>query len=181
MVSSAYLRSLIFLPEILISVCASYSPACLLMYSAYKLHKQGDNIQPWCIPFPIWNHSVVWCPVLTVASWPAYRFLRMQVKWSGISMSLRVFQFIVIYTVPGFSVVNEAELDVYISHNISLLKFSTEMLNNYLTLFWNHVNLSSIMSTLFELWLDCLCLFTEKTLWAHLIASLWISTQQTQK
>ena len=75
----------------------------------------------------------------------------MQVKWSGISMSLRVFQFIVIYTVPGFSVVNEAELDVYISHNISLLKFSTEMLNNYLTLFWNHVNLSSIMSTLFEL------------------------------
>ena len=27
-------------------------------------------------PFPIWNQSVVPCPVLTVASWPAYRFLR---------------------------------------------------------------------------------------------------------
>ena len=38
----------------------------------------------------------------------------MQVKWSGISMSLRVFQFIVIYTVPGFSVVNEAEVDVFL-------------------------------------------------------------------
>ena len=75
----------------------------------------------------------------------------MQVKWSGISMSLRVFQFVVIYKVQGFSVVNEAELDVYISHNISLLKFSTEMLSNYLTLFWNHANLSSLMSTLFEL------------------------------
>ena len=28
------------------------------MYSAYKLNNQGDNIQPWCTPFPIWNQSV---------------------------------------------------------------------------------------------------------------------------
>ena len=34
---------------------------------AYKLNKHGDNI---------WNQSVVPCPVLTVASWLAYRFLR---------------------------------------------------------------------------------------------------------
>ena len=27
------------------------------MYSAYKLNKQGDNIQPWHVPFPIWNQS----------------------------------------------------------------------------------------------------------------------------
>ena len=32
------------------------------MYSAYKLNKQGDNIQPWRTPFPIWNPSVVSCP-----------------------------------------------------------------------------------------------------------------------
>ena len=50
------------------------------MYSAYKLNKQGDNIQPWCTPFPIWNQSVVPCPVLTVASWPAYSFLKRQVS-----------------------------------------------------------------------------------------------------
>ena len=37
----------------------------LMMYSAYKLNTQGDNIQPWCTPFPIWNQSVVPCPVLT--------------------------------------------------------------------------------------------------------------------
>ena len=55
-----------------------------MMYSAYKLNKQGDNIQPWHTPFPIWNQSVVPCPVLTVASWPTYRFLRRQVRWSGI-------------------------------------------------------------------------------------------------
>ena len=47
------------------------------MYSAYKLNKQGDNIQPWRTPFPIWNQSVVPSPVPTVAFWPAYRFLKM--------------------------------------------------------------------------------------------------------
>ena len=73
-VSSAYLRLLIFLLSILIPACASSSPAFLMMYSAYKLNKQGDNIQPWHTPFPIWNQSVVPCPVLTTASWPAYRF-----------------------------------------------------------------------------------------------------------
>ena len=41
--SSAYLRLLIFLPAILIPACASSSPAFLMMYSAYKLNKQGDN------------------------------------------------------------------------------------------------------------------------------------------
>ena len=37
--------------------------------------KQGDNTQH--TPFPIWNQSVVPHPVLTAASWPAYRFLSM--------------------------------------------------------------------------------------------------------
>ena len=90
-VSSAYLRLLIFLLAILIPACASSSPVFLMMYSAYKLNKHGDNIQPWHIPFPIWNQSVVPCPVLTVASWPAYRFLKRQVRWSGIPICFRIF------------------------------------------------------------------------------------------
>ena len=49
------------------SSCASTSPAFSIMYSAYKLNKQGDNIQPCHIPFLIWNQSIVPCPVLTVA------------------------------------------------------------------------------------------------------------------
>ena len=89
--SSAYLRLLIFLPAILIPACASSSPAFLVMYSTYKLNKQGDNIQPWHTPFPIWNQSVVPCPILTAASWPAYRFLKRQVRWSGIPISFRIF------------------------------------------------------------------------------------------
>ena len=61
------------------------------MYSAYKLNKQADNIQHWCIPFSILNQSIVPCSVLTVASWTASRFLRRQVRWSGIPISLRIF------------------------------------------------------------------------------------------
>ena len=90
-VSSAYLRLLIFLPAVLIPAYASSSPTFLMIYSAYRFNKQGDNIQPWRTPFPIWNQSVVPYPVLTVASWPAYRFLRRQVRWSGIPISWRIF------------------------------------------------------------------------------------------
>ena len=107
-VSSAYLRLLIFLPAILIPACASSSLAFCMMYSAYKLNKQGDKIQPSCTPFPIWNQSVVPCPVLTVASWPAYRFLRRQVRWSGIPISLRIFNSLLWSTVKGLGIVNKA-------------------------------------------------------------------------
>ena len=51
--ASAYLRLLIFLLAILISACDSSSPVFCMMYAAYKLHKQGDNIQPWHTPCPI--------------------------------------------------------------------------------------------------------------------------------
>ena len=74
-VSSAYLRLLIFLLAVMIPACASSSLAFHMMYSAYKLNKQGDKAQLWGTPFPIWNQSVVQYPVLTVSFWPAYRFL----------------------------------------------------------------------------------------------------------
>ena len=50
----------------------------------------------------------------SVASWPSYRFLRRQVRWSGIAISFRIFQFVVIYTVKGFGIVNKAEVDVFL-------------------------------------------------------------------
>ena len=56
---SAYLRLLIFFLAILSPVYTSSSPAFLMLYSAYKLNKQGDNIQPWHTHFPIWNQSIV--------------------------------------------------------------------------------------------------------------------------
>ena len=69
-----HIRLLIFLPAILIPACVSSSPAFFMMYSACKLNKQGDNIQPWRTPFPIWNQSVVPCRYYT--------------KWSRSVMSL---------------------------------------------------------------------------------------------
>ena len=90
-VPSAYLRLLIFLQTILIPACASSSPAFCMMYSEYKLNKQGDNIEPWHTPFPILNHSIGPCVVLTVASWTTYRFLRSQVRWWGSPISFRIF------------------------------------------------------------------------------------------
>ena len=96
-------------PRNLDSSYASSSPAFLIMYSAYKLNKQGDNVQPWCTPFLIWNQSVVPCPVLTgfliciQVSQEAG-----QVVWY--SHFLKNFpECVVIHTVKGFGVVNKAD------------------------------------------------------------------------
>ena len=58
-VSSTYLRLLIFLLAILFPPCESSSLAFHMMYSAYMLNKQSDNIQPWFTPFPVLNLSIV--------------------------------------------------------------------------------------------------------------------------
>ena len=88
-VSSAYLRLLIFLLAILIPAYASSSLAFHVMYSSCKLNNQGDDIQPWHTPFLIWNQSVVPCPVLTIAPWPAYIYSGG--RWSSIPISFRIF------------------------------------------------------------------------------------------
>ena len=99
-VSTAYLKLLIFLLAILIPACASSSLAFHMVYSVYKLNKQGDSIQPWRTPFPILNESIVPCLVLAVVSWPAYRFLRWQVRSSDIPICLRIFHSLLGSTQP---------------------------------------------------------------------------------
>ena len=47
--------------------------------------------------------SLLFHVILTVVSWPVYRFLRRQVRWFSIPISLRIFQFVVIHTVKGLS------------------------------------------------------------------------------
>ena len=69
LVSSTYLKLLIFLQAILIAACDSSSMEFYMIYSVYKLNKQGDNMQPWHMPFPIWNPLVDPYPIQTVASW----------------------------------------------------------------------------------------------------------------
>ena len=78
------------------SVYLTYMQITSLGMPSWKKHKlesrlQGENTKPWRTPFPILNQSIVPCPVLTVASWPACRFLRRQVRWSSILISWRAF------------------------------------------------------------------------------------------
>ena len=167
-VSSAYLRLLIFLLEILIPACVSSSPAFYMMYTEYKLNKQGDNIQPWCTLFPVWNHSIVPCLVLTISSWPAYGFFRSRLV---VHLFKNSPQFLVIYTVKGFSIVNEGVFFFFLeSHfffddpmdvgnlisgssalsksNLSIWNFSIYVLLkpnlydfvHYLAIMWHHCN-----------------------------------------
>ena len=68
MISSVYLMLLLFLLEILIPACEESNPTFLMMHSAYKLNKQGDDIQPCHTLFLILNQSVVLCKVLIVSS-----------------------------------------------------------------------------------------------------------------
>ena len=89
-VYSTYLRVLIFLLAILTPACESSSPTLYMMYSAQKLNMQGDYVQARGTPYPIWKQ--VHCLMsISVISWPAYRFLRKQVRWSDTSISLRIY------------------------------------------------------------------------------------------
>ena len=112
--SSAYLRLLVFFPAVLILACASSGPALLMMH---RINKEDDNIQPSHTPFLIWNQSVVPCSALTVASWPAYRFLKRQVRWSGIPISVRSSHSL--FWSLGFGLVNKAEVDFFFWNSLA--------------------------------------------------------------
>ena len=84
-----------------------------MMYSAYKLNNQGDNIQPWRTLFPIWNQSAP-CPVLTYFLTCLQVFQEAgQVVWYS-HLFQNFPQFVVIHTVKGFGIVNKAEIDVFL-------------------------------------------------------------------
>ena len=80
-----------FSPAVVMPACVPSSPEFCMTYSACKLSKQGENIQPCHTPFPVLNQFIVPYLILTVSSWPAYRFLRRQIRWSDIPISLKIF------------------------------------------------------------------------------------------
>ena len=82
------------------------------MYSAHKLNKQGDNIQPRHTSFPIWNQSVGPFPVLPVA--PDLTCIQISQEAGKVVCYPHLFknflQFVVIHTVKGYGIVNKAEV-----------------------------------------------------------------------
>ena len=84
-VSSVYLRLLIFLLAFVIPACASSSPAYYMMYSAYKLNKQSDNIQPWH-PSCLCAKLLKLCPThCEEPAWSLSKGFSRQEYWSGLS------------------------------------------------------------------------------------------------
>ena len=84
------------------------------MYSAHKLNKQGDSMQPWRTPSPIWKQSLFHagfnCCFLTCIQISQEAD---KVVWH--SHLLKNFpQFVLIHTVNGFGVINEAKGDVFL-------------------------------------------------------------------
>ena len=109
-VSSAYLRLLIFLLTILIPACASSSLAFHMMYYTYKLNEQGDNtafpnLEPVCCSMSSSNCCFLTCIQVS-------QEIGQMVWYSHLFQNFP--QFIVIHTVKGFSIINEAELDVFL-------------------------------------------------------------------
>ena len=114
--SSAYLGLLIFPLEILSPACVSSSrPAFRIMNSEEKLNKQGDNIQPWHGFFP--NLEPLHC---SKSSSNCFFLICIEISQEGgkVPWYSQLFksipQFVEIHTVKGFSIVNEAEVDVFL-------------------------------------------------------------------
>ena len=108
-------KLLIFLPEILIPACASPSLVFLMMYSVYKLNKQGDNAQPWrTLPW-IWNQFIIPCLVLIFCFLTWIQSLQQEGKLVWYSHLFKHFQqLVVIHRIKGFSIVNEAEVNAFL-------------------------------------------------------------------
>ena len=107
-VSSAYLRLLIYLRAVLIQVCDLTSSIFHMLFCVYKLNKLGDNILPRCTPSPILNQSVVPCLVLNCCFLACIQVSQETDKLVWYSHLLKNFlQFFVIHTVKDFNVVNE--------------------------------------------------------------------------
>ena len=71
-------------------------------------------MQPWCTPFPIWNYCIVPCLVLT-SFFTCIQVAQETGKAVWYSHVLKNFpQFVVIHMVKGFSIVNEAEVDIFL-------------------------------------------------------------------
>ena len=101
-VSSAYLRLLIFLQEILIPACGSSSPAFFMMHSAQKFNEQVDNNTGLSYSFP--NLETVCCSTSS-SNYCFLTHIRVSQEageCSGIPISLKIFHNLLWSTVKSF-------------------------------------------------------------------------------
>ena len=115
MVSSVYLRLLISLPAVLIPAGDSFSLAFCITYTVHKLNRQSDNTQAWCTLFP--NLEPICCS-MSSSNCCFLACIQISQEAGQVVWYAHLFQnfpqFIVIYTVKGFGIVNKAEIDVFL-------------------------------------------------------------------
>ena len=102
-VSSAYLRLLIFPLAIFSPVCASSSPAFHMMYSVHKLNKQGDNIQPVYCSMSGSNCYFLTCIQISQEAGQVVYYSHLLKSFPQFAVTIRV---------KGFGIVNKAEVDI---------------------------------------------------------------------
>ena len=113
-ISYVYLR-LIFLPALLIPAGDLWSTAFHMMYSTCKLNEQGDNKQPWRTPFPALNHVHFSMSGSNSCFLNCIQVSQETGKVFWYSHFLKIFSwFLVIHTDKDFSIVDEAEVDVFL-------------------------------------------------------------------
>ena len=156
--SSAYLRWLTFLLAILIPACASSSPVFFMMYSTYKLNKEGDNIQPWGYSFP--DLEPVYCS-MSSSNCCFLTCIQVSQEVGQVVWYSHLFQnfpqFVVIHTVNGFGVINKTEVGVFLEFSCF---FDDPMVVGNLILVplpfvtpaWTPGNLYTIKAWLGEFW-----------------------------
>ena len=139
-----------------------------MMYAACKLNKQSDNIQACHTPFPLLKQWFVPCLVLTVDSWPACWFLRRQVRWSGIPISLIFHSLCDPHS--QFSVVSEAGVDVFLEFscffcvlaNVGNLITASSKPSLYIWKLSVHIFLKPCLKDfehyLASMWSECICM-----------------------
>ena len=118
-VSSAYLKLLILLPGVLIAACASSSPAFHMIYAAYKLNKQATVYsldvllsQFWASPFfHVQFYYFLTCIQVSQVAGKMVWYLHL----------FKNFPFCCDPCSQGFSVVTEADVDVFLDS----LRFSS--------------------------------------------------------
>ena len=115
-VSSAYLRLLIFLLAILIQTCASSRPAFLMMFFTCKLNRQAEW-QHAALMYSFPNLEPVHCSMFGSNCF-FLTYIQVSQETANVVWYSHLFknfpQFVVIHIVKGFSVVNEAKVDVLI-------------------------------------------------------------------
>ena len=160
-----------------------------MMYSAYNLNKQGDNIQPWHTPFP----NILLClePVCSMSSSNCCFLTCIQISQEAgqVVWYSHLFQnfpqFIVMHIVKCFGIVNKAEIDVFLElscffdnpADVGNLISSSSAFSKTSFNFWKFMvhlllkpGLENFENYLASMWDECNCV----VVWAFFgIAFLW--------